>query len=113
MKHMIEAQFVEELLSAIGDRPARERQQAQLMRFDRGFTGLWPFYSCVKMQPALEKAGLIRSVRCGDARLMLIEARPSYDAMLNLLRFSPEKWLDGEILQWIDECRRLAGGEGL
>lgn len=112
MKHMIEAQFVEELLSAIGDRQARERQQAQLMRFDRGFTGLWPFYSCVKMRPDLEKAGLLRSVRCGNAELLLIEARPSFDAMLELLRQSPEKWLGGDILSWIEECRQLAKSEG-
>lgn len=108
MKHMIESTLVEELLHAIPDGDERMRMQNQLMRFEGGFTGIWPFYNAVAMHEPLRALGLIRETKCGDSELMCIDARDTADAMLNLLRASPEKYLSGDAADWMKECLSLS-----
>jgi len=108
MKHMIESTLVEELLRAIPDGDERMRMQNQLMRFEGGFTGIWPFYNADAMHEPLRAMGLIRETKCGDSELMCIDARDTADAMLNLLRASPEKYLGGAAADWMKECLSLS-----
>lgn len=104
MKHMIEAAYVEELLGAVKDQAKADELTGQLRRFGSEST-LWPFYNADTMQDALMEKGLVRQGRCGSAELLCIDSRTYSDAALELLRESPEKWLTGDILRWIDECK--------
>ena len=104
MKHMIEAEYVEGLLAAVRDPGKAASLKNRLRRFGSD-SPVWPFYNAAAMREALEAMGLVRRGRCGDATLLCVEAKPSSDAALQLLRADPGRWLKGkEILDWIREC---------
>ena len=107
MKHMIEAEYVEGLLAAVKNSERAEALRGRLRQFGSE-SRLWPFYDAVAMQEELSAQGLLRKGRCGDATLLCVDAKPSSDAALRLLRDTPERWLNGEILDWIQECREAA-----
>lgn len=104
MKHMIEAAYVEELLSQVQSPDKADRLRGQLRHFG-GSSSLWPFYNGLVMQETLTDSGLIRKGRCGEAELLCIDARDFSDASLEMLRQNPEKYLTGDILNWIAECK--------
>jgi aminoglycoside N3'-acetyltransferase len=101
-KHLVETRFVEGLLEDIEDGEYREVLKAKLWRF--GAEGVWPFYDSERMQGELEKRSLLRHAVCGDASLIAVSAKSSFDTAFECLRESPGNWYDGEVFSWIRSC---------
>ena len=106
MKHMVEARYVESLLSGISDKCIRGTLSARLSSFNR--EGVWLYYDGMKMQEALDTYGMIKRVACGDAEFMRVSAKDSSDAAYRFISENPENWYDGENLSWIRECQKAA-----
>jgi len=108
LKHAVESQFAEALLSQV-KRPERAAAlQSRLRRledYDTGSFGIWPYFDGVQMQQALTDRGLITASTCGNAALLCIQARQFFDTALALLTEAPEEWYRGDILDWIRQCR--------
>ena len=105
MKHLNEATVVERLLSSIRDEALREKQNSKLETFDNRWDGVWLYYNAEKMQEYLETLGFVRKTQCGNAILTCVDAKPTNDAAIETLFCDPERWYDGERLQWIYDCK--------
>lgn len=101
MKHKIESDLVEKLLSGVKDEKKRDGLRAKLRVMEIPGKGIWPFYNSEKMQPLLDSLGLIRHAKCGDAELLCVNAKDSSDAALDILYNDPQNFYRGEMLEWI------------
>ena len=70
--------------------------------------GIYMFYNGANMCAALEEEGLVQRTVCGNAELICMDAKASSDASLQQLRNYPERWLNEEKLQWLDDCKAAA-----
>lgn len=105
MKHPIEARVIEYYLSQVKDPSRADELKAQLMTFESFPKKIWLFYNSEKMQAELEQCGLVRSTTCGNARILCVDAKQASDKAFELLIAEPEKWFDGEKLEWILACQ--------
>ncbi|MBQ3179721.1 MAG: AAC(3) family N-acetyltransferase [Clostridia bacterium] len=106
MKHLLEGLYVERLLGCIGDPAKAADMQSRLQRYETAGVGLWPYYDGVQMQEALRERGLLRTGLCEETEFLCVDAKDSSDATLEMLWDTPEDWYDGEMLDWIRECRK-------
>ncbi len=106
MKHLFEGLYVERLLGSIRDTEKKERMKSRLQTFDKLWNGIWPYFDGEKMQEILTDMGYVRSSYCGECKFLCVDAEDSGNAIMRLLWDEPEKWYGGEMLEWINECRR-------
>ncbi len=103
MKHLIEAKMIHHFLSLIKDEKKREEHKNKLRKF--GSTeGCWPFYFGEGMQARLEEMGLISHVKCGEAELLMFEAKKTNAETLNILINDYKNWFNEDTCAWIEEC---------
>ena len=107
MKHMVEGRFVEENLEKVAD-PDMKQMLLRRLRHLGVDEGIRMFYNGANMCAALEEEGLVQRTVCGNAELICMDAKISADASLRQLREHPERWLNEEKLQWLDDCRAAA-----
>ena len=67
--------------------------------------GVWPFYNSQDLQQELEKLGLVRKSKIGSATLTAIRVRPLVENTMKLMLSDPERWLNAEFRQWVDDLR--------
>ena len=108
MKHLVESTVVTDILDSITDEAERAEAYAEVSNCfappelrkptnpDGTPGGFWLWYDGEKMQEFFEEKGLIKSVYCGDSKIMCIEAEVFRKEWYNQLRYYPEKWLRGE-----------------
>ena len=108
MKHLLEGRWMEGLLEGVKDPAHRLELLSRIRTFESREQGVWPFYNSERMQARLEELGLVKSAQCGNARILCVEAKPSSDATLRILRKEPENWAKGATLEWILECQEAA-----
>lgn len=103
MKHVVEGRMVEHFLSQVKDDLRREELKGQLKKFGIP-QGFWPFYNSIKMQERLDDLGLVKHAECGDAELILVDAKTTNEVALNILIKEFEQWFDEKVCDWIGEC---------
>ena len=106
MKHLVEGRWMENLLGSVPDENEREALKARLLAFGKG--GLWPHYNGDLMQQELETRGLVSKAKCGNALLLCVNARDTMDAWYDILSHEPERYISGEMLEWIRACECAA-----
>ena len=105
MKHMVEARYVEDLLSKVKDPCRQELLRAKLASFGKENGGVWLYYDGIKMQEALESRGQTTRANCGNAVFLSVCAKESSDTAFMLISENPEDWYNGKELEWIQECQ--------
>ena len=111
MKHLVESTVVTDVLYSITDEAERAEAYDQVSNCfsekrrpaneDGTPGGFWPWYDGTKMQEFFEEKGLIKSVYCGDSKIMCIEAETFRKEWYNQLRYNPEKWMKEERVAWL------------
>lgn len=105
MKHLIETKMMHHFLSLIADEEKRELQKSKMKRFAIP-EGVWPFYYGEGMQARLDQMGLISHGKCGDADLLMYEAKKVNEVTLNILINEYKDWCNEDTINWIEECKK-------
>jgi len=103
-KHYIEYRVAEDKLGAVKDKAAYDELSAHLRVYGNGGVGIWPFYDSLKLQGALEEAGLAKKAPCGDTEYICANAADVYDFARDIFEREPENWFGAEALEWIKQC---------
>ncbi|MBR4673228.1 MAG: AAC(3) family N-acetyltransferase [Victivallales bacterium] len=103
MKHWIEGAIILHYLETV---PVERRQEARDYHLRKDCSdGVWPFYNSQDLQQELEKLGLVRKSKIGSATLTAIRVRPLVENTMKLMLSDPERWLNAEFRQWVDDLR--------
>lgn len=105
MKHLIETKMMHHFLSLIKDENKREEQKNKMKKFAIP-EGVWPFYYGEGMQARLDEMGLISHGKCGDADLLMYEAKKVNEITLNILINEYKSWCNEDTINWIEECKK-------
>lgn len=100
LKHLVEQRYVEWVLDQIEDPEKKQQALSGVKTFEKK-DGAWPYYSGAKMHRALESAGLVRSTICGEATVLLVEAKPACDYALEQMKVDPDNWLKEPAREWL------------
>ena len=105
MKHWIEGAMVLHYLETV---PVERRQEARDYHLRKDCSeGVWPFYNSQDLQQELEKMGLVRKSKIGSATLTAIRVRPLVETTMNIMLSDPERWLNAEFRQWVEDLRQF------
>ena len=105
MKHWIEGAIVLHYLESV---PIERRQEARDYHLRKDCSeGVWPFYNSQDLQLELEKLGLVRKSKIGSATLTAIRVRPLVENTMKLMLSDPERWLNAEFRQWVEDLRQF------
>lgn len=122
-RHFVEARLMERGLNAVRDPAAREALLGELATHDRWdeflaelerhraentpTTLLYPEVdgnAMLKLEPVLDKAGVIRRTTCGSAAITLMDIHGMVDTMEETVTAAPEEYMYPEDADWF---RRL------
>ena len=101
MRHFMECLTVERVLAAA---PADRRGALSGRLQRRTRDGVWPHHNSQLMEARLDELGLMRYGRIGSATLRCVRAKPMVDTCIAILMSEPERWFDGQFLQWLREA---------
>ena len=111
MKHLVESTVVTDVLDSIKDEGERAEAYSEVSNCfavparaanpDGTPGGFWLWYDGVKMQEFFESKGLIKSVMCGDSKIMCIDAELFRKEWYNQLRYNYEAWLREDRAAWL------------
>ena len=105
MKHWVEGALVLHYLETV---PVERRQEARDYHLRKDCSdGVWPFYNNEELQKELEKKGFIKKSKIGSATLTACRIRPFVDLAIETLLGDPERWLNPEFRQWIDDLKQF------
>lgn len=105
MKHWIEGALVLHYLETV---PMERRQAVRDYHLRKDCSeGVWPFYNSQDLGEELEKLGLVRKSKIGSATLTAIRVRPLVETTMKLMLASPERWLNAEFRQWVEDLRQF------
>ena len=113
-KHFVETCMVDDILSSLS-KEEREKAESELSHFDCVTplkpgetrpadwkpTGVWFWHDGQKAQDEMEKLGLLRIGKCGNAKLICFNVKDFFNYMYGELRYKPEKWLEEKSAKWI------------
>ncbi len=107
--HFVEYRLVEELLAKA---PETERSMLadMLAKTEEEYARqhkIWPFLNgdtMLAFQSRFLRSGLMRTTRCADAQLSVIEIRPMVDILEKEAREHPGDWFSPEACAWICRC---------
>lgn len=103
-KHFIEYRLVERALKAMEGKDKYSAMKAKLWHYPN--EGIWPFYDSLKFQDELDKMGLIRRTRCGDAELICADIKEMVDATEKAIAEGLKDMLKEDAFAWITEAFR-------
>ena len=103
MKHLIESKMIEQLLLGVKDVNLREELKGELKKFGVD-GGIWPFYNGEGMQARIDEMGLLSRVKCGDAELLMYEAKKTNEETLKILLNEYKDWCSEACIEWIEKC---------
>ena len=111
-KHLIEYQFVNELLDRVED-DERRAALAKRLRSHGSYNdpdpGVWPFSSGEKTQAALEAEGYLRHAPCGDADFTVCRIAETNDRSRTLYLTAPQDWYTEAMVQWLRDADAASG----
>lgn len=97
MRHYVQSLLVE---GALEQAPSRRRESLALEVADWNKPGVFPGWSGEQEEELLSGLGLIHYEQIGQATCRSIPARTLVDETLKAVRAEPERWLQGEMLDW-------------
>ncbi len=110
-KHFVEYRFVRTLLEGIQDKEKRAVQKSRLACHTQEHgkdvikEGIWPYYSAIRMQEALEGCGMVKKAPLGNTELLCVDICETCDFAMEQLLSDPDRWYKDEVLAWIKECK--------
>jgi len=107
MKHLIEYQFIDDMLSKISDENKRKELFGRLRAMNKMDTMCWPFSSGITTQEWCDRAGLLKKVKCGNAELVFFRAKDTNDYSEKIYFEHPEEFWNEEFIPWFNEAKEL------
>ena len=110
-KHLIEYQFINEMLDRVEDDARRAALIARLRShgsYNDPDPGVWPFSSGEKSQAMLEAEGFLRHAPCGDADFMVCRIAETNDFARAAYLSKPEEWYTEAMVQWLCDAQACA-----
>ena len=111
IKHLVESTVVTDIIDSIKDEAERAEALKEVANCfqipskgsdERGFPiGFWFWYNGEKMEELFHEKGLVKSVYCGDSKIMCIDARAFAKEWYKQLRYNHEKWIEEKYSAWI------------
>ena len=118
MKHLVESMVVTDVLDSIEDENERNAAYDEVSNcfaippktpHPNGVPGgFWLWYDGTKMQEHFENLGLIKSVYCGDSKIMCIDAQAFVTEWYKQLRYNHEQWISEDRSAWMREHDKAA-----
>ena len=63
--------------------------------------GFWFWYDGAKMEEYFDKNGFIKSVQCGDSKIMCLDVPAFANEWYRQLRYHPEDWMKDIYSSWV------------
>ena len=114
IKHLVECIVVDDILTSIPDEDIRAQAISEIANcfpgpddIKRPVTpegkpgGFWFWYDGVKMEEYFDKKGLIKTVHCGDSKIMCVDVPTFVEEWYKQLRYHPEDWIKETYCSWI------------
>ena len=111
MKHLVESTVITDVIDSIKDEAERAEALAEVSDCfavpSKGASptgrpnGFWFWYDGLKMQQFFESKGLVKSVYCGDSKIMCIDAEAFVSEWYKQLRYNYENWIDENSAAWL------------
>lgn len=93
-RHYAEYLYIEECLKNLEGHPEYAQMKSELHSYDKfGKLDPWPHVYNVWVYEQMEKLGMTRSARCGNATFLCVEAKPFVDFVLEQLKKKEDRIL--------------------
>jgi aminoglycoside 3-N-acetyltransferase len=108
MKHVLEGNVCEYVLSRIKDPARAAEQKAKLWTSGHDdMVDTWAWFSTDKMAEIFRAEGLLAETDCGSCHIICMDAKTFLDRGFEILTAAPEQWFGEEFLAWYRECSAL------
>ena len=114
IKHLVECIIVDDILSSIPDGEIKKQAISEVANCFPGPDdikrpvdengkpgGFWFWYDGVKMEEMFDSMGLIKSVRCGDSKIMCVDIPTFVKEWYHQLRYNYEAWMKDRYCAWL------------
>ena len=113
MKHLVESTVITDVIDSIKDEEKKAKALDEVAncfavprrgadKYGRP-AGMWLWYDGAKMQEFFEEKGLVKSVYCGDSKILSVDAEVFRKEWYNQLRYNHENWIQPEFSAWLKE----------
>ena len=109
-KHFVEYRYIEKVLKKIEGKDGSEVLKKKLKHFDKEYIshpGIWPYLDGEKLQEVYVDAGFVTETKCGEAQLLCMPVKNCVDFTEELLEKEPDKWINNDTLDWVNEAKKL------
>ena len=114
IKHLVECIIVDDILSSIPDEDIKKEASSEVANCFPGPNdikrpidengkpgGFWFWYDGVKMEELFDEMGLIKTVRCGDSKIMCVDIPTFVKEWYHQLRYNYDGWMKERYCAWL------------
>ena len=114
LKHLVECIILDDILASIPDEEIKAQAISEVANCfpapgevrkpvtpDGKPGGFWFWYDGAKMEEYFDKNGFIKTVHCGDSKIMCLDVPAFVNEWYRQLRYHPEDWMRDIYSSWV------------